>query len=236
MESNKGAMGSRLEVTIEAAKDKKMQGNLAFGTKNWLDASICYAAAIRLLQTSTPPPSEVSFTAKLSCGQRVSVRDDVRELEGIIACENDDDTFDIMFDNGSEADAVKSCNIRPIRVLSEHENEARELEAACYLNSARCAYQLESYQLAVSLASISIKKNGSNAAGFFIRGRARLAIPTLDDARSDLKQAVMMQPGNIEYRRAYDDCKQRIKNRNEENRKTAAMMLSYMRSEGVTGS
>jgi tetratricopeptide (TPR) repeat protein len=229
----KGAVDADLEDIVEAARDLKLQGNSCFGSKKWLEAAKLYASAIRSLQVNSKP-SEV--ICKLSCGQRVSVKDDAREREGIIACDNDDDTFDVMFDDGTEADAVKSCRMRPIRILSDHEMEARELEAACYLNSARCAYQVEVYPLAVSLASKSIQKDGSNAAGFFVRGRARLAVPTLDDARSDLKQAVIMQPSNVEYRRAYEDCKQRIKTRDEENRKTAAMMLSYMRSEGITGS
>ena len=222
------------EAFAEAARTLKSQGNEAFGARNWLKAAALYAEAIRLIRANCSR-SEVAVSCVLSCGQRVSVKDGLREREGIIACENDDDSFDVMFDDGSEEDGVKACNLRAIRTLSSEETEIRDLEAACFLNSARCAFQLEAFQHSIGLASRAIKLNGSNAAAFFIRGRARLSVPTLDDAKSDLKQAVVMQPSSAEYRRVYEDCKARIKARNEENRKTAAMMLSYMRSEGITG-
>ena len=222
-----------LHQSLQVVRDKKTAGNAAFGSKNWVGAAKHYAEAIRILLTKSSP---FEMKCELSCGQRVSISNGERNQEGIIACDNGDGTYDVMFDDGSDADAIQSTLLTPIRELSTEESEARELEVACWLNSARCAFQLGLFPLAIALSSTGIKKSGSNAAAFFIRGRARLAVPTLDDAQKDLKQAVIMQPKNAEYRRIYEECKQRIKTRNEENRKTAAMMLSYMRSEGVTGS
>jgi tetratricopeptide (TPR) repeat protein len=222
-----------LDKVLEVSRNNKLAGNTAFGSKNWIGAAKLYAEALRMLQTTS---SSLEIKCDLSCGQRVSIRNGESDREGMIACDNGDGTYDIMFDDGDEGDAIPSSLLKPIRVLSKEESEARELEGACWLNSARCAFQLSLFPLAIALASTAIKNNGSNAAAFFIRGRARLAVPTLDDAFKDLKQAVIMQPNNAEYRRIYEECKQRIKTRNEDNRKTAAMMLSYMRSEGVTGS
>ncbi len=218
---------------LQFVRDIKLAGNTAFGSKDWVGAAKLYSEAIRILLTMSSP-NEIKCA--LSCGQRVSISNGERVQEGIVACDNGNGTYDVMFDDGGEADAIHSNLLKPIRELSTEETEACGLEIACWLNSARCAFQLGLFPLAIALSSTAIQKNGSNAAAFFIRGRARLAVPTLDDAKKDLKQAVIMQPNNIEYRRIYEECKQRIKSRNEENRKTAAMMLSYMRSEGVTGS
>jgi tetratricopeptide (TPR) repeat protein len=222
-----------IDKILEVARNKKLAGNTAFGSKNWAGAAKLYADAIRLLHETCSP---LEIKCDLSCGQRVSVRNGESEREGIIACDNGDGTYDVMFDDEGEGDAIQSTSLKPIRAITMEETEARELEVACWLNSARCAFQLALFPLAIALASKGIKKNGSNAAAFFIRGRARLALPTLDDALNDLKQAVIMQPNNAEYRHTYEECKQRIKIRNEDNRRTAAMMLNYMRSEGVTGS
>ena len=156
---------------LKVVRDKKLAGNAAFGSKNWVGAAKLYAEAIRTLQ-EMGYPCESKCELSLSCGQRVSISNGESNKEGIIAYDNSDGTYDIMYDDGGEGDAIRSSLLTPI----------------------------------------------------------------LDDAHKDLKQAVVMQPNNAEYRLIYEECKQRIKTRNEENRKTAAMMLSYMRSEGVTGS
>ena len=47
-------------------------------------------------------------------------------------------------------------------------------------------------------------------------------------------QACLAEPQKGEYRTALAEVKEKIRARNESNRQTAALMLSYMRAEGVT--
>jgi len=48
--------------------------------------------------------------------------------------------------------------------------------------------------LAEGLASRAIDKEPGRASAYFVRGKVRLAMPHLDDAKDDLKKAVQVNP------------------------------------------
>jgi hypothetical protein len=59
----------------------------------------------------------------------------------------------------------------------------RTLACANLINSARCAFQMGRLSLSAALATRAIDLNPTNPAAFYVRGRARLAIPFLDLAK-----------------------------------------------------
>ena len=218
------------ERRLEYAEELKKRGNAAFKAARFIDAAECYAAAlIALDEDAAAQPGATDATAagghkktKLECGQRVAmrVREDAQaEVEGIVCCDNDDGTYDIILDDGSDRDAVPSAQIRPLPADAQGEGGdaagRRQLQHACLINSARCAFQTGQSEMAVALATQAIDKNPANPAAFYVRGRARLAIPYLDLAKEDLRQAVLAAPNSAEYRQALSEVKERIKLRNE---------------------
>ena len=68
------------------------------------------------------------------------------------------------------------------------------------------------------------------AATQLVRGKALLAVPMLDAAREILTPLAMR---SVEAREALSESRARIRARDESNRTTARLMLSYMRAEGV---
>eukprot|EP00802_Teleaulax_amphioxeia_P017982 Tamp_18155.p1 GENE.Tamp_18155~~Tamp_18155.p1 ORF type:complete len:286 (+),score=89.19 Tamp_18155:34-858(+) len=241
------------ERRLAHAEELKTRGNAAFKAARFADAAACYASALLALEEEPPAAAGGHDaaagghdTARLDCGQRVAmrVREDAQaEVEGIVCCDNEDGTFDIILDDGSDRDAVPRAQIRALTedaqggggLAGAPAAGRRQLQHACLVNSARCAFQVGQYEMAVALATQAVDKNPANPAAFYVRGRARLAIPYLDLAREDLRQACLAEPNNAEYRKALSEVKEKIKLRNEANRETAALMLSYMRAEGVTG-
>ena len=212
----------------EYAEELKKRGNAAFKAARFIDAAECYAAALIALEKDAAAQPGVTDAAgghepaQLVCGQRVAmrVREDAQaEVEGIVCCDNDDGTYDIILDDGSDRDAVPRAQIRPLPADAQGEGGdalgRQQLQHACLLNSARCAFQTGQSEMAVALATQAIDKNPANPAAFYVRGRARLAIPYLDLAKEDLRQAVLAAPNSAEYRQALSEVKERIKLRNE---------------------
>mmetsp|Transcript_72846 Transcript_72846/g.118189 ORF Transcript_72846/g.118189 Transcript_72846/m.118189 type:complete len:291 (+) Transcript_72846:286-1158(+) len=252
------------ERRLDHAEELKSQGNQAFRSSNFSAAATCYASALLALEevaagkegnttveeggAEPPLPAEGS----LACGLRVAMRlqEGVQvEVEGIVCYDNEDGTYDIMLEDGSDRDGVPRAHIRPLpqhpkigqedevsdcRVRELDKTRRCSLKCACLINSARSAFQTGQYRMAVGLATKGIDLNPANPAAFFVRGRAYLAIPYLDLAKQDVRQACLVEPQNIEYRNVLSQVKEKIKVRDEGNRETAALMLSYMRAEGVT--
>jgi tetratricopeptide (TPR) repeat protein len=230
------------ERRLEYAEELKKRGNAAFKAARFIDAAECYAAALIALEEDAAAPGVTDAVGvhdpaqqpgvtdaagghdptQLVCGQRVAmrVREDAQaEVEGIVCCENDDGTYDIILDDGSDRDAVPRAQIRPLPADAQGEggdaSGRQQLQHACLLNSARCAFQTGQIEMAVALATQAIDKNPANPAAFYVRGRARLAIPYLDLAKEDLRQAVLAAPTSAEYRQALSEVKEKIKLRNE---------------------
>jgi tetratricopeptide (TPR) repeat protein len=247
-----GSKTERGVLGLDYAEELKGQGNNAFKSARFAEAATCYAKALLALEDfEGPPPSleteagVVAAEQKLTCGQRVAIRlkqESEIEVEGIICCDNEDGTYDIILEDSSDRDAVPHAQIRSLPPCGEEGGSAKDAEAArrrtlacaCLVNGARCAFQTEQYGISVALATRAIELNPTNPVAFFVRGRARLAIPYLDLAKQDLMQACQVESQNAEYRKALAEVKEKIRVRNQNNRETAALMLSYMRAEGVT--
>ena len=110
------------------------------------------------------------------------------EAEGIICCDNEDGTYDIILDDGNDRDAVARAHIRALPKGGDGMEDGfsarrRTLACANLINSARCAYQTGRLSLSAALATRAIDLNPTNPAAFYVRGRARLAIPFLDLAK-----------------------------------------------------
>ncbi|EKX43067.1 hypothetical protein GUITHDRAFT_110792 [Guillardia theta CCMP2712] len=226
------------EERRDTAEQMKRDGNVAFKAHEAKKALGFYARGIAMLESKAKKASETSSPAqksKFECGSKITmaVQDGGLQMEGIVSCVNGDGTYDIMLDCGDDHDNVPESKLRLIETQGDNAS-TQELLAALYLNAARCMYQLEQYAQGAKLATKSISCNPTNGAAFFVRGRCRLGIPTLDDARADLRQAVASDSGNAEFRNTLAECQRRIKDRNESNRETARMFLNYCREEGIS--
>ena len=282
-------LGSAAEDKSCFAEGLKAEGNAKFKQGHFIPAASCYAKALIALEGAVAPVAAGSATQdlgdarSLACGQRVSIllREDAQiEAEGIICCDNEDGTYDCILDNGDDRDSVPLARIRPLPSSAdgdgdEESDRQRSLMAACLINSARCAFQVEHFSLSAALATRAIQLNPANPASFFVRGRAHLAIPYLDLAkqvchgciailartkclhpptpamqskamlsasrgprlqlshaclcthswqamfpvrrcmRQDLRQACLVAPQNVEYRKTLADVNERIKIRNQ---------------------
>eukprot|EP00960_Hanusia_phi_P033636 750568-Hanusia_phi.AAC.1 len=231
--------GSTKDSRTDAAEQAKKDGNMAFKRQEWKNAVGHYARGIAMLE-SEEQPSEATApvqTLKFECGSKITmlVNDGGLQMEGMISCVNGDGTYDVMLDCGDDHDNVPENKLRLIENTGDN-GDQQDLLAALYLNAARCMYQLELYTMGEKLASNSIRCNPTNGAAFFVRGRCRLGIPMLDDARADLRQAVAADRANAEFRNTLAECQRKIKQRNESNRETARMFLNYCREEGISAS
>ena len=198
---------------LDQAEELKAKGNDAFRAARFCQAAACYATALLVLEVPAPPEGSAADAAgeqpgqevrgrestdevsgetsfPFTCGQRVSVRlreDSQIEAEGIICCDNDDGTYDLIMDTGDDKDAVPQAHIRPLPIETDASGDdssrRRAIMAACLINCARCAFQVQHFSMSVALATQAIQINPSNPAFFFVRGRARLAIPLLDLAK-----------------------------------------------------
>ena len=198
-------------LVLEHAEELKDLGNRAFKGAQYVQAAEHYATALALLTLESSPAEQVPSHAKeptgmelqLVCGQRVAMRLKAGaqvESVGIICCDNEDDTFDIILDDGDDRDAVPRAQIRPLPpdegegggASAQEAARRAKLTCACFVNSARCAFQTGNFVMAAALASHAIEMNPANHVAFFVRGRARLAIPTLDLAKDDITQARLL--------------------------------------------
>ena len=125
------------------------------------------------------------------------VREDAQaEVEGIVCCDNDDGTYDIILDDGSDRDAVPSAQIRPLPADAQGEGGdaagRRQLQHACLINSARCAFQTGQSEMAVALATQAIDKNPANpAARFSSEGSSSgTASPCRKSARASARKSI----------------------------------------------
>ena len=196
-------------LVLDHAEELKDLGNQAFKGAQYVQAAEHYATALLALESSSAEqvPSHAKEPTgtelQLVCGQRVAMRLKAGaqvESVGIICCDNEDDTFDIILDDGDDRDAVPRAQIRPLPPDEGEGGSASAQEAArrvtltcaCFVNSARCAFQTNNFVMAAALASHAIEMNPANHVAFFVRGRARLAIPTLDLAKDDITQARLL--------------------------------------------
>ena len=197
-------LGSEADDRSCLADGLKAEGNAQFKQGHFIPAASCYAKALVALEGPSAPVGAANLQSheqagsapqdagSLECGQHVSIllREDAQiEAEGIICCDNEDGTYDCIMDNGDDRDAVPRSHIRPLPSSTggegdeERERHKSTLMSACLINSARCAFQVEHFTMSAALATRAIKLNPANPASFFVRGRARLAIPYLDLAK-----------------------------------------------------
>jgi len=109
---------------------------------------------------------------------------------------------------------------------SPTEAEVVSLHVRTLNNLSLCCFKLGQHASAEEGATLAIRLDEKNFKGFYYRGRARVSMGKLDEARSDFMLAAKMKPQNMGIRTELDSVDKKLKVQKAKERKQAEAMFA----------
>lgn len=108
------------------------------------------------------------------------------------------------------------------------EKIVKEIQIPCLLNLALCYLKLKfCYENVVIHCSDALKIEPNSIKGLYRRSMAYLQLGQLDEAKSDLQQAIKLEPNNLSLREGWEEYKRKKQEYKEKERKVAKTIFKF---------
>eukprot|EP00253_Pinus_taeda_P025639 PITA_25639 len=110
----------------------------------------------------------------------------------------------------------------------DQKQQTKALKVTCNLNNAACNLKLKEYREAAKLCSKVLEVDSKNVKALYRRAQAYIETADLDQAESDLKKALEIDPSNRDVKMEYKTLKEKQKEYNKEEAKLFGNMFNRM--------
>lgn len=110
----------------------------------------------------------------------------------------------------------------------DQKQQTKALKVTCNLNNAACNLKLKEYREAAKLCSKVLEVDSKNVKALYRRAQAYIETADLDQAESDIKKALEIDPSNRDVKMEYKTLKEKQKEYNKEEAKLFGNMFNRM--------
>eukprot|EP00253_Pinus_taeda_P010812 PITA_10812 len=110
----------------------------------------------------------------------------------------------------------------------DQKQQTKALKVTCNLNNAACNLKLKEYREAAKLCSKVLEVDSKNVKALYRRAQAYIETADLDQAESDLKKELEIDPSNRDVKMEYKTLKEKQKEYNKEEAKLFGNMFNRM--------
>eukprot|EP00253_Pinus_taeda_P010789 PITA_10789 len=110
----------------------------------------------------------------------------------------------------------------------DRKQQTKALKITCNLNNPACNLKLKEYREAAKLCSKVLEVDSKNVKALYRRAQAYIETADLDQAESDLKKALEIDPSNRDVKIEYKTLKEKQKEYNKEEAKLFGNMFNRM--------
>eukprot|EP00253_Pinus_taeda_P013632 PITA_13632 len=132
--------------------------------------------------------------------------------------------YDKAILSGSAAKCIEYDNA----FSEDQKQQTKALKVTCNLNNAACNLKLKEYREAAKLCSKVLEVDSKNVKALYRRAQAYIETADLDQAESDLKKALEIDPSNRDVKMEYKTLKEKQKEYNKEEAKLFGNMFNRM--------
>eukprot|EP00253_Pinus_taeda_P020006 PITA_20006 len=132
--------------------------------------------------------------------------------------------YDKAILSGSAAKCIEYDNA----FSEDRKQQTKALKVTCNLNNAACNLKLKEYREAAKLCSKVLEVDSKNVKALYRRAQAYIETADLDQAESDLKKALEIDPSNRDVKMEYKTLKEKQKEYNKEEAKLFGNMFNRM--------
>eukprot|EP00253_Pinus_taeda_P010337 PITA_10337 len=132
--------------------------------------------------------------------------------------------YDKAILSGSAAKCIEYDNA----FSEDQKQQTKALKVTCNLNNAACNLKLKEYREAAKLCSKVLEVDSKNVKALYRRAQAYIETADLDQAESDIKKALEIDPSNRDVKMEYNTLKEKQKEYNKEEAKLFGNMFNRM--------